>query len=344
MDDFFGQPPAGAGGDPAPPPAWPAPPGAGGLPGAAPSDDWAAPAHGPMPAPSRRRRRVLVRVGATAVVVAGAAVGLVLTIGGSAVPGAGIAPATFVRSAAQATLQQGTAELDLQGQFSSDGISVGMSGSGAVDFAANRSDLTLGFGSGAQSFHEEVITVPGDAYLNFSEAGQGVSTVVPGKDWVEIPVAVSATSGLGMSTPDPVQQLQTLAQAGNTVRSLGTATLNGETVARYSVTLSEQNVQQSVQRFVATSGLSAAAAQQLEQEAASFSPPTVELWIGSGSILRREVLDLSVNSGATSVSGTLTMDFVHYGAPVTVTPPAADDVVGFAPFLNTAFAAGKTTT
>jgi hypothetical protein len=116
-------------------------------------------------------------------------------------------------------------------------------------------------------FQEKEVLTDGHFYMGIESGGQDISSILPGKHWVEIPVPVGGGGSSGTGTSDPIAQLQLLAANGNQVAALGTKVIDGETDSGYAVTITRQNVLNGIQKFNVSSGLDAAAQQQLSQAA-----------------------------------------------------------------------------
>jgi len=146
---------------------------------------------------------------------------------------------------------------------------------------------------------------------------------------------VPGSTGIGSSTSNILEQLQLLAQRGNSVTSLGNSTINGDTVSGYQVTITSRAMAAASKRVVAQSGAESKAMRSLLRSF-SLNPPTVTVWIGADHLLRREAVQVSVTTAGSTVSGTVQVDFTNYGTPVTVNIPAASDVGSYSDFLNAA--------
>ena len=288
--------------------------------------------------PSARRRRIWLPVLASVVVVIGVAVGAVVISGGQSTPGAGIAPAVFVVSATQTTLTQRTADLVFGGSVSTAGHTIPITGTGQARLSEPQQyAATLAFSARGNTFQEKEVFADGHFYLSVTSGGQDISALIPGKHWVEIPIPVGAGSSLGTGTSDPLAQLQLLVAKGNTVASLGTKTIEGVTASGYAVTISRQKQLDAEQSYLSSSGLDAATQQQLAQAAQSFSTPTVDVWFDSSNLLRRMGFVINQTQNGRKIAGDIEMDFVNYGAPVSISVPSPGDVAPFSQFL----AAGK---
>lgn len=294
----------------------------------------------PTPPSRRRRGRVTLIVGAIVVII-GAALAVVASLGGSSEPWSGVAPADFVVSATQTTLGQHTADLVFGGSVTAAGHSVPITGSGGADFSSpRRFSATEDFAISGITLTEREILVGNNFYLGFSGGGQDISTLVPGKHWVQLPIPVGANSSVGTGTSDPLAQMQLLAGKGNTVSPLGTTTIRGATVSGYSVTISRQNLLNAEQTYISSSGLSAAAQQQLEQAARNFPTPTIKVWFDPSKLIRRMSFSGSQTQNGQTVTVNLVMDYVNFGAPVSITAPSPGGVATYNQFIAAAQAAG----
>ncbi len=276
-------------------------------------------------------------VGAAALVIA--VVGVVLVAigrspagGDSAGGAAGRNAAAAVFNAAQQTLAQRGATITVTGKMSAGGRTIPITGSGEVDFATSAMGLTVNMSIGGQSLVEHEVLVGGHLYLGMVIAGQDMSTYTAGRHWIEMPAAAqSAQVGNG----DPVAELRMLAIHGSKVKSLGTSTVGATTVTGYEVTPSRQQMQQGMQRTIAAMKLSPAERAELDEALAKLhmGPPTIDVWFGSDSLLRKLRMKMSF-SGALSASGVIDMTFGNYGTAVHLSAPSPSDVIGYADFLR----------
>ena len=288
----------------------------------------------PLEHTHHRRRRRLLPVSVAIAVVAAAAVGVVVATGGSSKSGAGLAPGDFVLTATQTTLGQRTADLIFGGTVTDSGHAVPVSGSGeAVLSDPQQFAATILFAAPDGALQEKEILNGSDFYMGTSSGGQDVSSLVPGKHWVQIPVPIGGSGSLGTGTNDPLAQLKMLGAKGNAVTSVGTEVIRGITVTGYAVTISRANLLNAEQSYLASSGFDATTKQQIEQAAPSLPIPTMYVWFDSSKLLRRMGFTANKTENGTDVSVNLEMDFVNYGAPVSISPPSPSDVVQFSQFL-----------
>lgn len=290
--------------------------------------------------PPRRRRRLLpVSIGIA--VVAAAAVGAVVATGGSSKSGSGLAPADFVLTATQTTLGQRTADLIFAGTVTASGHAVPISGTGQAvlsDPQQYAAKISISAPDGT-ALQEKEIASSGDFYLGISSGAQDVSSLVPGKHWVQIPLPIGGNSSLGTGTSDPLTQLEMAAAKGNTVTSVGTETIRGITTSGYAVTISRANLLKSEQSYLSSSGLDPATKQQISQAVQSFPTPTIYVWFDSSKLLRRMGFTTNQTQNGKNLAVNLEMDYVNYGAPVSISTPSSSDVVPLSQFLAAAKAA-----
>jgi hypothetical protein len=287
----------------------------------------------PIPVAKPHSRRRVVTVLAPLILVVGLIVAAVVVFGGSSPRDAGAA-AAFVQSASQTTLAQSTADIAISGNVSVAGDDVPITGSGAAVLTdAQQFAATVSFTASGVSFQEKEVLTDGHFYMGIESGGQDISSVLPGKHWVEIPVPVGVGVSSGTGTSDPIAQLQLLTANGNQVAALGTKVINGETDTGYAVTITRQNVLNGIQKFNASSGLDAAVQRQLSQAAQDTPIPTIDVWFDSSKLLRRMTVAINQVASGQAESVNLNMDFESYGTPVSIAAPSADDVATYSQFL-----------
>ncbi len=147
--------------------------------------------------------------------------------------------------------------------------------------------------------------------------------------WIETSVPqTSAGATLGSSDEDLASQIQLLAQQGATVKKIGSATIDGVGTTEYSVVPSKQELISGIKKELAGSKLPAELKAQLQ--AAEESPPSLsmDVWIDSSSLLRRESVkvSLSVPGSSTAGSANIVMTLGNYGSEVDITAPPPGDV------------------
>ena len=318
-----------------PPPPPPSPP--------SPFEGFAAPAAPEAPAPaaaeavppavprSHQRLRLAVISLALVLVAGGIIGGIVSSTGTPPPPGAGVSPAAFVVSSTQTTLNQHSADMDLTGSVSVDGHTVPLQGTGSADFDTNAFEADISIDSGSQSVVEHELIVDHAFYLGINADGQNLSVLTGGPQWVQVPIPDQQSSSLGAGYINPLDQLKLLEQRGATVVPIGTSTVNGYTVSGYAATFTpaalQQREQQEVQQEVQSGELTAAQAQQALSEAHALGTPTIRVYFDGAGLLREESVSLQG-----STTGTVAMTFSNYGTPVTIQPPASNEIVSFNQF------------
>jgi hypothetical protein len=279
----------------------------------------------------RGRLRVAV-VSLAIVLIAGGVIGGIVstTAGRPSAPGAGVAPANFVVSSTQTTLNQHTAEVDISGTITAAGKSIPMQGTGTIDFDTQAFDADISMAIGANSLVEHDLVIADHVYIGLTANGTSLSALTGGPEWIDVPIADQSSSSLGAGNVDPLDQLKLLEQKGATVVPLGTSSVDGVTVSGYAVTFSAAEIQSSEQQEFQALGLPPAEEQQALNEARTLGSPTLHVYFDGSGLLRQE--SVSLGGGSSSVSGTVQMTFSNFGTPVTITPPASNDVIGFTQF------------
>ena len=244
-----------------------------------------------------------------------------------------MAPAAFVISATQTTLQHRTADLVFSGSITASGRTVPLEGTGEADLTAGDFVANVTANGPGEALVERELIVDGHFYMGMTVDGTNISTITSGRQWIDMPIPVADTTGsLGTGTVDPLNQLQLLTKHGNTVRPLGTSVIGGATVSGYAITPGRRALDQEIRTQKFTENLSAAEREQLREVAHSFSAFMMDVWFDSSGLMRR----MKVNIGTTTASGSVVMTFENYGTPVNVSPPAADDVISYSAFLAAA--------
>jgi hypothetical protein len=284
---------------------------------------------------SRRRSRGKVTA-VVAVVTAAIVVAVVAVVNGSR-PGTAphnlaTSPVAFVTQSAQRTLAKRTADVTLSGTIQADGHSLSVSGTGETNFNANAMALDLAFSADGHSAVEREILTQGNMYLTLSVDGKSLAQVTGGREWIQLPVADSASASLTGS--DPMSSLSVLEQHGDTVRKLGTQIIGGVSCSGYAVTPSRQAMIAAVRKEAAKLGLPASMTNLELQLLQGMSPPTVTVYFDAQQLLRQMSVSLQVNGLTGGASGSVVMDFSHYGTQVVITAPAPSDTISYKAFLQ----------
>jgi hypothetical protein len=169
-----------------------------------------------------------------------------------------------------------------------------------------------------QKFPEQIVYVGGQA---FYDLGAIVHYVTPSYNWVSTDLAAGGPGspgiGVGGVLADP-SALVSLAQASApSAREVGSVRLNGVPVTEYSVSLD----QAAVTHLLAAPGLPAYV------HAATYTQLDEQAYVdGLGRVARIVAGGTYLESGH-AVRASTTLDFSHYGTPVSVAPPPPTQVV-----------------
>lgn len=284
---------------------------------------------------------------AIVVILIATVVGIVSTSGGhTPAPGAGVAPADFLVSSTQATLDHHSADVTISGAASSHGQTIPINGAGVVDFATGDMSLHLSVSAGPITIDEKELRSAGHFYVTVSGSGTGssldISKLTGGANWIEIPAPEVNTAALGAGNVDPLTQIQLLEQKGAKVVSLGSSSVGGDTVSGFAVTPTMAQEEQQLQQEIQAGGLSPSLASQAQQELSSIGTPTFDVYIDGSDLLRQ--ITLTLDNASLGGSTTANLTFSNYGTPVDITPPPSSDVVDYATFLQEAQSTGSTST
>jgi hypothetical protein len=238
-----------------------------------------------------------------------------------------------VTDAVNSALASHSADLVISGTASAAGSSVTISGTGAVDFQQNSLQMSVNIAGGPQPITEQAVYLNQVIYLNL---GPDIGKILPGKSWLSLDFSQlsGSASSLGTGSPlssNPAAALQALRQEGNTATDLGSSTINGMIVEGYSVHMNPAAIKKELAQANLPAWMKQAA------ESASNADVNYKVYVASSSgNLVRMTDDLTLTEAGANITEAFTMDFVHYGTPVTVSAPPAGDVASFQSFLQAA--------
>jgi hypothetical protein len=283
------------------------------------------------PVPVNPKQRRGVAFASSVVVAVGAIVLLIVTFGMS-----GSAPASrsaaaslvaYVTTSAQRTLAQQTAEVTLSGTVQSAGATVPVQGDGAINFAANSMNFNFDASFSGRALVESEVLTGGNLYLRSTVNGQGLNQLTGGRHWIRLPLVQSDPQTL--TSGDPLSALSILEAQGDSVTSLGTENIDGESCTGYAVTPSKQAMFAAARQEFVKLGLSPAQVSAELQVMQRTPPVTVTVWFDSHQLTRQMsvAMQLSGVVGSGSVSAQMIVNFTHYGVPVHITTPAPSDTL-----------------
>ncbi|HQU26957.1 MAG TPA: hypothetical protein PLS29_08010 [Acidimicrobiales bacterium] len=276
----------------------------------------------------RPRHTALVLLVAVAVVAA-VVVGAILGLGGS---GPSVAAAAVVREASRATLAAHSSDLTLSGSVVANGQTLTLSGSGALDLTQRTGQIHLTASGPAVTTTDDEVISGDQAYVSFTAGTTSVSTLVPGKSWLALPLpaAASPSSGAG-GLVNVLAALKLLQSQGATVTSLGASTIDGVNVNGYGVTLPTSTLLAAARRATAAEHLPAAEA-RVALQAVRTMTMGLSVWVDDANLLRRLDLSVTATTNGTALDETMRIDLSNYGAPVSVSVPPASEVATLAQF------------
>jgi len=286
---------------------------------------------GITPVPVTTKQRHGVAFAGTVAAAVGAIVLLIVTFGmsGSAPASGSVAPSlvAYVAASAQRTLTRQTAEVTLSGTVQSAGSTVPVHGDGAINFSANSMTFNFDASFSGHALAESEVLTGGNLYLRSTVNGQGINQLTGGRHWIRLPLVQSDPATL--TSGDPLSALSILEAHGDSVTSLGTEDIDGESCTGYAVTPSEQAMVAAARQEFAKLGLSPAQVSAELQIVQRTPPATVTVWFDSHQLTRQisVAMQLSGVVGSGSVSAQMVVNFTHYGVPVHINAPAASDTL-----------------
>lgn len=277
-----------------------------------------------------------MRVGFCAAVVAAAGIAVAACGGASpaaspfkpAAPASPKSPIEAIDAAYTTTNSAGSAKITLDASFTGaqmQGQSIGITASGAVDFAHKAGDLTMNL----MGMDVEMRYIDNVEYMHAPSQLLGKDG---GKPWIKVDLNEAAKEKLGASLSqltngqpsDPTQILSYLRGVG-TVTDKGPATIDGTPTEHYQAELN-------VADLAKKENLNADQEAMIEKVLGDQQVP-MQLWIDQQNRLRQmsysQTMDPGAISGATgsdtgAIAVQMTMKLSDFGTPVSVTAPPAD--------------------
>jgi hypothetical protein len=275
------------------------------------------------PGPGRRSSRRPLAAGVSLLVV------ILLVLGGLAVFGGSKSASAEVIDAVNSTLGDKTAQVTIHETLKVHGSTITGSGPGSFDLTHNALQAQMTLGVAGQQVPIVLECVGGVVY----EKVPGLDQISPGKSWISIDVSslqqASAGATAASAGTNPSVMLRMLAQQGNQVVALGPSTVDGVAVNGYAVTIKASTIQQKIEQAHLPSWM--------RQAIAGLKAGNVDMRVfvdNAGHLRSLEQKSSESSPAAGPVSEDETMDFSHYGAPVSVTAPPADQVISFQQFLQ----------
>jgi hypothetical protein len=320
-------------------------------------------------------RRLVARGAVGAVAVLGLAGGLV-ACGGSSTdqsvrvevgdPTEPAAAALTRASDATGAVESGRVTVISQVQGETDGTALDGSFTASGSFAdgGRQAELTIDMtalmgsvaGTSGDAPRAFVMREIVDGTTSYVKIDMGLDTGGMGLDkWVKIDLATmsgggggvggalggSVSGGLNGSTglgggPDGL--LESLKGAGATVAETGTDTIDGVAVTVYEGEIDPN------------AAVAAAAPDKVDQvrdalgQLGMTSPIPFTAWVDDQGLVRRMDMKVAVDRGSATVQMTMRVEFSDFGAPITITPPPADEVLDMSNLSSMFGGFGKTGT
>jgi hypothetical protein len=221
----------------------------------------------------------------------------------------------------------GTAQFGMAGSLSAGGQRMPILGNGALDMRNGRMRMSISVpipGFGSMQIDE---LFDGSAfYVHFPASVAG--RIPGGKAWIKVDLdAHGKAAGTDLkqmmqaNQGNPADMLQALKGVG-TSHKVGSENIDGAATTHYRA---EIDLERAADR------IGSAKAKALFQSAGAGALP-IDVWIDRAGRVRRESFNFSVEG----VSLDMTIAFTHFGAPVDVTPPPADQVMDAGALLGAA--------
>jgi hypothetical protein len=267
---------------------------------------------------------------------ASALIALAVTAAGCSADGRSEVPAqpqvkaaAFVVSSAHHTLAQRGVELQISGTITAAGQPIKIAGIGQANLKSRALRLSAQMQVGDRTVTMRELFWRGHFYIGLDQPGRSMRELT-GHDWSELPINLRGAPG---ATTDPLQAIAMLERHGAKVKQLGQSIVNGRRVLGYAVTPSKNASAAAVRRMLKP--LPAAQRAAVLETIRRSPPPTIDIWFDPARhLLRRMTTQMSLSGFGSTASGSVTVDFIHYGAPVRITGPRAGDVISYPRLLK----------
>ncbi len=270
----------------------------------------------PQPGPGRQWPISLLSAMVVVLVVAGVLV-FVLS-NATSVPTS--TPRAHLESALVATDAAVSADVTINAKVSFDGMSIAMTGAGAVDFPAKTASLhmsTLG----------QTISLVEAGNAIYMNGGKSLGSAYPGKSWVRMPAPAvpNGEKSESSATLDPQKLMSELVKLGAVITPLGTTTIGGTPDEGYKIELSIADIAAHAAALPASLRPLFSTSKNLPTSAQLSATVYVD------PLGRLQAAHLRVTASQTGHPLTLTIDLTlsHFGSATVVPPPSPTQTVTY---------------
>lgn len=236
-----------------------------------------------------------------------------------------------IAQAPAVTQQERSARMSMEMAMTGGGQDITLTAQGGVDFANERSSMTISMGQevAEAGFDEMRIVTDGTTlYMQMPNAQDlGLPTA-----WVKMDLdEMAGMQGLGelqQMGNDPTKSMEMLQGVSDDVTEVGTEDVRGEPTTHYRATIDMEKaldqVPEDARPFV-----------QQQMEVLGTTTLPIEVWIDDAGRLRRQRVDMDLSAMGGSPPGAptsvyTTVEMFDFGAQVQAEPPPADEVTDFA--------------
>ncbi len=268
-----------------------------------------------------------------AVGASGVLIPLVLSTLASPLAGAKVSPSpvAVVRSAALKTVRQGTAIIKVKGTSVLKGISLTVSGTGAIDFTHHLATITTLTSKGTVSLSETEVISGATIDLSILENGVSIVETVSKKPWVQI-----TESNGGASASSLLVQFQELSTPGVLVSALGKSSVDGQTATGYRVTVPASVTAALAAKRLLGLHLTASQRATILKSFLHGGAQRQNIWVNQAGLIVAETVSMSLGVTGQGVQSSAIETFSHFGDPVSIHTPAPGLAVPYHTFLTDA--------
>jgi uncharacterized protein YceK len=236
---------------------------------------------------------------------------LLVVLAAALLSGCGGVESSLLATAVRSTQAAGGADVAMQMTVNAAGQTVSMTGSGVVDAAGKRSQMSFDV-SGAG--HIDAVT---DGFVVYMRSDQ-LGAMLGGKQWMKLDMERSSkTLGLDLNSmsqlgQNPSEQLELLEKVSDGVSELGRETVVGVQATHYRATLDLRKYPgQNLDKLIELTGQ---------------SEIPIDVWIDDANRVRRMEWKQEMNRGPLQMSFDAVVEYRRFGVQANVDIPSDDEV------------------
>jgi hypothetical protein len=212
-----------------------------------------------------------------------------------------------VAKAATKASNSGSEHVQFTGHVTSAGQTIRMTGAG--DFQNQPKLGQMQFAMDVAGKHVAMTEVIRDATIYLKSSLFAPALAASGKEWMSVDLKKADLRGANLNAytqGSPTDTLKALEQAGS-VKKIGDEKVAGEQTTHYQAVIDYSKIPNGAKL----------------QQLANVKTAPIDVWIGSGNLLRRMKLSMTTTTKGQTVGTSMVLDLTKYGEPVNVQVPPA---------------------